>query len=217
MDYVQLIKQSYPGQFMTKAEIDDALHNSFFTLKHFHKDEVLHLEGEVCHCLEVLLAGDIVNLQTDQYGNELVVYQFKNTEVIAGNILFGNSPKYPLSFIAHSDGVLLQINKTFLFELFLKKPTILKHFLTIISNRSAVLGKKIKLAERKSLRELILEYLHAQRSHQNSNTIVLTLSKKEMAEHFGVQRTSVSREFSRMEKDGLIQLHDDNKTIDLFS
>ncbi|MGE4214156.1 MAG: Crp/Fnr family transcriptional regulator [Anaerotignaceae bacterium] len=215
MKYIKLIKQTFIGCQLTDDEIKMALNNYNFKIRHFHNGEVLHTEDEKCINLEILLIGSIENMQIDQFDNERIIKTFEPNEIIAGNILFGSFPKYPLSFLAQSEGTLLQVDKNFLFELFLKKPNILRQFLIQISDRAISLGSKIKLAERKSLRENIMDYLHSQSLLQNSKTFNLPISKTELANRLGVQRTSVSREFSRMEKDGLIKLYDDNRTIEI--
>ncbi|WP_346898573.1 helix-turn-helix domain-containing protein [Clostridium sp. UBA7503] len=40
---------------------------------------------------------------------------------------------------------------------------------------------------------------------QKSNVIKLKVTKKDLAEKFGVQRSSLSRELNKMRKDGLIE------------
>lgn len=215
MKYIKLIRQTFIGSQLSDDEIKMALNNCTFKIKSFRNGELLHMEGEKCVNLEILLAGNIINMQIDQFDNERIIKNFEPYEIIAGNILFGISPKYPLSFLTQSDGYLLQVDKEFLFELFINKTNILRQFLTLISDRAINLGSKLKLPERKPLRESIMEYLHSQSLLHNSNIITLPISKTELANRFGVQRTSVSREFSRMEKDGLIKLYDDNKTIEI--
>lgn len=216
MEYLKLIKRTFVGSHLTEEEIQTALNNRNFIIKHFRRGEFLHLEGDECLCLEILLTGSIVSTQTDEYGTELRIWVFEVTQIIAGNILFGPEPKYPLSFLAESEGIVLQINKSFLFQLFVEKPVILRQFLSLISERAISLGSKIKLARRKPLRDNIMEYLHLQSLYQNSAIITLPISKTDLAHRFGVQRTSVSREFVRMERDGLIVLHDDNKTVEIL-
>lgn len=212
--YIKLVKQTFIGCQLPDDEIKAALNNCDLIIKHFDKGQWLHLEGDKCLYLEILLTGDIASLQIDECGNELIINTFQSNEIIAGNILFGTSPKYPLFFVAETNGELLQINKSFLFELFIRKPNILRQFLLLISDHAISLVNKIKLAKRKSLRNYIMEYLYTQSLFQNSTTITLPLSKTELASRFGVQRTSVSREFSKMEKDGLIKLYN-NKTIEI--
>lgn len=204
MNETQLIKRTFIGRQLSDDEIEIALNNSNFTMKQFDKGNFLHLEDEECISLEILLVGDIVSMHIDEYGTVRIIHIYEYNEIVGGNILFGTSPKYPLSFFAKSQGVLLQINKTFLFDLFIKRPNILRQFLTLTADRAISL---IKLAKRKPLRSSIMEYLHAQSLFQNSSAIILPISKSELAARFGVQRTSVSREFSRMEKDGLIKIY----------
>lgn len=213
MEYISLIKSTFIGSQLTEDEIITQLHALNFKVMHFDKGTVLHLEGDDCIYLEILLAGNIVNMQIDPHGTSHVVECFEKNDLIAGNILFGSLPTYPLSFYAQSGGMMLQIKKAYLFELFIKNPSILKQFLIIISERAMNLTKKIKLGKQKPLRSLITEYLHFQSLLQNSATVTLPISKSELAATFGVQRTSVSREFSRMEKDGIISISDNKKTI----
>ena len=46
---------------------------------------------------------------------------------------------------------------------------------------------------------------------QGSNVIKVPLSRKEMAEHMGIQRPSLSRELIKMREEGIIEF--DKKTI----
>ena len=56
----------------------------------------------------------------------------------------------------------------------------------------------------KTIRECILNYLAYESKLQNSNQIQLSISKKELADRIGVQRTSLSRELSKMRDEGII-------------
>ena len=49
-----------------------------------------------------------------------------------------------------------------------------------------------------------MRFLDVEAKRQKSNRIRLTMSKKALADKMGVQRTSLSRELSRMRRDGLI-------------
>jgi DNA-binding transcriptional regulator LsrR (DeoR family) len=57
--------------------------------------------------------------------------------------------------------------------------------------------------------------LENEKRSQGSKIIKLNLTKKALAEKIGVQRTSLSRELSKMKKDGLI-LFDTNYITILF-
>ncbi len=66
----------------------------------------------------------------------------------------------------------------------------------------------------RSLREKILSYLQVQVQRQGDGEIELMESKKALAERFGVQRTSLSRELKKMKDEGLIDY--DTKGIQIL-
>ena len=51
---------------------------------------------------------------------------------------------------------------------------------------------------KRTIRESIVGFLKHETQKQNSQTITLPVSKKALAERFGVQRTSLSRELQKM-------------------
>ena len=65
----------------------------------------------------------------------------------------------------------------------------------------------------KTVREMITDYLAHQAKLQKSRRVVLGMSKKELAENFGIQRTSLSRELNKMRKDNLIEFDSASITI----
>ena len=74
------------------------------------------------------------------------------------------------------------------------------------------MNKKIAMYK-KSLRENLMDYLVALSAVQKSKTIILPISKKQLADHFGVQRPSLFRELKRMKDEGLIEIDNRNITI----
>ncbi|NMB08010.1 MAG: winged helix-turn-helix domain-containing protein, partial [Tissierellia bacterium] len=66
----------------------------------------------------------------------------------------------------------------------------------------------------KNIRDKIIEFLTYEYHIQNSNTIKLNISKKELAERFGIQRPSLFRELKKMKEEGLIDY--DHKYIKIL-
>ncbi len=65
----------------------------------------------------------------------------------------------------------------------------------------------------KTIRQCIIDFLMYESFSQNSRTIKLGYTKKELAEKFGIQRPSLSRELNKMRKDGLIEYDAHSITI----
>ena len=101
--------------------------------------------------------------------------------------------------------LILEINKTRLFQLFSDNHDFLKSYLEYVSDHTVILGDRIKHYVNRTIRESIISYLDYERKKQNSNIIKLNMTKKALAERIGVQRTSLSRELAKMREDGLIE------------
>jgi CRP-like cAMP-binding protein len=87
----------------------------------------------------------------------------------------------------------------------------MENFLELLSNKLLILNKKVKMLSLESIRKKIENFLMEEYKKQRSNIIKVSLSRKEMAEHMGIQRPSLSRELIKMRKEGIIEF--DKKAI----
>lgn len=81
---------------------------------------------------------------------------------------------------------------------------VLENLLLIISNQNVYLNKKIQLVTEKSLRNKLYLYFSHLSKEQSSTTINLPFRREKLAHFLSADRSAVSRELCRMEKDGLI-------------
>jgi Mn-dependent DtxR family transcriptional regulator len=79
------------------------------------------------------------------------------------------------------------------------------------STNTARLTSKLKHSVNRTIRENIISYIQHRYSKEDSLKIELTMTKKQLAETFGVNRTSLSRELKKMKEEGLIDY--DNRFI----
>ena len=121
-----------------------------------------------------------------------------------------------MTIIAKSDSTMLHIKKEVILELSMINKNFLLMLLQYLSDRSVLLTDKIKLISGKSIRQLILDFLTFEYHIQGSNKIKLIMTKKELAERFGIQRTSLSRELQKMRKEGLIDYNRDYIIVNYF-
>lgn len=118
-----------------------------------------------------------------------------------------------MTVVTRSDSMIAEIQKDVILKLCSQDPKFLQVFLQNISDHAFILGNKIKHYAKKSIRERVLDHLHQEQQLQGTNVIRLHMTKKELAEKFGVQRSSLSRELAKMRDDGLILF--DRNTITL--
>jgi CRP-like cAMP-binding protein len=208
-----LIKEATLLQELKVEDVKKYLKSNSFKIQSYKEDTVIHFEGESCTNLEIILSGEIVVERIDESGGLLTISEFLSNDILGGNLLFSQHPQYPMTITSKQHSVILEIDKELLFQLFCENPSFLRKYLEYVSDHSTILSFKIKSYVNRTIRENILSFLEHEKKKQKSNKIVLNMTKKVLADKIGVQRTSLSRELSKMKNDGLIDFDAESITI----
>ncbi|WP_461206144.1 Crp/Fnr family transcriptional regulator [Clostridium sp. DL1XJH146] len=203
--YISELKNNKLFNHLSEEEIERYFIQGYYQIKSYKKNALIRLEGEHSTTLDIILKGTIIVQKIDEKGNVLTIADFKKGDDFGGNLIFSNYPIYPMSIIAKENVILLHLKKELILNLCSDNKDFLVLFLNNISNKSAILSQKIKSISLKSIRESIIDFLKYEYNIQNSSVIKLELSKKELAEKMGIQRTSLSRELNKMRKNGMIK------------
>ena len=186
------------------------LNNVDLKNKKYIKGQTVYNQGETCKGMDIILSGGLVAYSLGQNGSESIVFEFKEDRIIGSNLLFNDMTSYPMNIYCIEDCELIHILKSEV-EILLHDYNFVMNFIKSISINSQGMNKKIAMYTQKSLRENLMDYLSALSVEQNSKTIRLPISKKQLADYFGVQRPSLFRELKTMKDDGLIEI--DNRII----
>lgn len=178
----------------------------------YHKGTTVHEQHTECYVMDVVFSGKLVAYSLTPNGSESVVFEFEKGSIIGANLLFGNQNRYPMNIYCTADSVLLHITKSGVEEL-LKAYGFVIHFVKSLSMNAQGMNQKIAMYTQKSLRENLMEYLLALSIQQNSKCVLLPVTKKQLADYFGVQRPSLFRELKRMKDEGLIEIANKRITI----
>ena len=208
--YLELMRQIDLIKSIKSEEIESYLSEGSCNITEYGKNNIVHFVGEFCSKLEIILSGKVVIERIDESGNLMTIAGFYGGDVLGGNLMFSKNPYYPMTVTAKDATLILEINKTRLFQLFSDNHDFLKSYLEYVSDHTVILGDRIKHYVNRTIRESIISYLDYERKKQNSNIIKLSMTKMALAERIGVQRTSLSRELAKMRDDGLIKFDIDS-------
>lgn len=197
----------------SKDEIQTFLKTGKFKVVRYKTDTTIHFDGEPCEKLEIIISGKVVIDRIDSSGDLFTITEFSKGDILGGNIMFSSNPFYLMTVTTTDECVILEISKDLLFELLSTNKQFLKAYLEFVSNLTTILGNKIKYHIKQSLRDSIVNYLKQEHRKQNTLKIKLSITKKMLAEHLGVQRTSLSRELKKMENDKLIIFDSNSITV----
>lgn len=200
-----------PFNTLNAATIATLFNSADTHLRSYDKPEIMHLQNEQCFYLDVILDGRFLVQKIDEEGNVLRIADFGNGSLLGAHLLFSETNVYPWTITADRTSHVLHIGKNALLTLCQNNTAFLSALMSVISDKVLVLANTIDAISLKSIREKLIDYIRYEYHLQKQNPIKLTLSKKDLAEKLGVQRTSLSRELNKMRQDGLLKF--DAKSI----
>ncbi len=194
---------------------DEALNQFFrahyYEKREYEKDQVIHFQNECCQSMDLILSGRVVVQNLDSEGNVLTISIFQDGDVLGANLIFSSRNTYPMTVLAQSPVVILHLHQELILELCQMNRIFMIGLMKAISDKTLILTDKINAISMKTIRQCIIDFLRYESRIQKSQVIQLSSSKKELAQRFGIQRSSLSRELNKMRQDGLIEF--DAKTI----
>lgn len=176
-----------------------------FGMSRFGKRQMVHLQGDRCSALDIVLEGSLLVEKIDEEGNIFSVASFGTGSIVGGNLLFASQDRYPHAITSGEQTLILRIAREKIFSLCQEYPAFLKEFLRAVSDNTAMVNEKLSDVVHRSLRQKLSLYLKREAIRQGTSEITLTVNKTRLAQLLGVSRTSVSRELRNMKDAGLLQ------------
>ncbi len=162
----------------------------------YRKGDFIALQNSICRSLLLLCEGSVYAQMTSSEGRELTLDTLSAPDTLASAFIFGSENRYPVSIVANSDCRLWVVGRDCMLRILEQDRTVLRNFLTILSDHSLFLSRRINEFALQSLSSRILGYLkdnHAVRNLQETAFIL------------GVARPSLSRMIAQMVEQGTIR------------
>ena len=84
---------------------------------------------------------------------------------------------------------------------------LVRNLLMIMASKNLNLAQKINHITPKSIRERLLSYLSSEAVKQGKKEIEVPFNRQQMADYLAVDRSALSNELSKMQRDGLLHYH----------
>jgi len=168
---------------------------------------IVALEGDLCDSLGIVIKGELEVQKHYASGKIVTLAKLDCGKIFGEAITFSETNIYPATIISYKGSIILYISKKDIISMCSSYPIVLNNFMQLLSSKILLLNNKIKELSFETLRQKISNYLLSQYETQKTLSLVLPMSRKNLAEHLGVQRPSLSREFVNMKADGLISFN----------
>lgn len=200
---------------LADAEIDFLVRRA--TPRRFAAGEMIFSEGEPCRGLYVIESGQIKVFKSSPDGREQVLLlNGPGTSVAELPVFDGGS--YPASASAVAESVLLEVRKEDIRQLCLEHPEVALKILGVVGARLRHLVEMIEELSFTTVRQRLAALLLRQAESHGKHTpkgveFDLPWTHQELAAQIGTVRELVSRNLSRFQAAGLIQMEGRRVTV----
>lgn len=188
--------------------------------KSFPKGGVVYRAGEAVQSLGLVLAGRASIENDDVWGNRSVLDSVGPGQVFAE--AYSCVPGEPLmvSVVAAEPCEIMFLNT----ERFLRGGQVCEGYHTVVRNLLAVTAEKnLRLSRRifhtssKTIRGRVLSYLSDQAAHHGSREFTIPFNRQQLADYLSVDRSALSNELSKMQRDGLLTVNRNRFCLSVMS
>ena len=205
IDTLQGLQQCPLFKGLDESEIIDLMHTVRYRVIHFSKGDILAYAGSVCQHADIIINGEMVAYITASSGHVVRMAAHQTGKLLAPAFLFANDNHYPVTVEATTSTTVLRLTPNDLEVLMHSDQRLMKNYLRMLSNIISMLTKKVRILSM-SVREKVCLYLKEQSKLQQTNNILLPLSRQALAEHFGIQKYSLVRCLNELKKEGMIRV-----------
>lgn len=194
-------------QSIPKEDLSSLLDCLGASEKKVSKSTVLVYAGDKIESIGIVISGCLRISRVDNFGNDSIVTTITEGNIFAEVFIAANVEISPVTITALEDSVIVFLNYRKLLTTCKNScPShvrLTENLLTIIAKKSLYLNKRIEILSKRTMRDKIFTFLEIESKGKES--FIISLNREEMANYLCVDRSALSAELSRMQKDGLIR------------
>lgn len=173
--------------------------------------EIIFYEGSPVKYIGVVIKGSVQMIHEDYGGNRNVFLSVHEQNTFGEIFLYGKCSTYPVSIMASEDSEILlldykKINKTSGISIEAQM-TLKENVLTAMAENSLLLHSKIDIMSKRTTKEKIMTFLIKESEAAESREFDISFDRQTLADYLGVDRSAMSTEISRLQKEGRIEVH----------
>ncbi|NLM01059.1 MAG: Crp/Fnr family transcriptional regulator [Treponema sp.] len=182
--------------------------------KEFKCKEIIYREGKAINEIGLVKQGSVNIVEYDYWGNKSIIGNINTGDIFA--LSYASIPETKLQgdIIANEDCNILFLNiKKILNVCSNNCPhhnKLIHNLFSIAANKTLTIKKRMKHISFKTIRAKLISYLSEQAFENNDSHFTIKFNRQQLSEYLVVDRSALSNELSKMQKDGLI-IYEKNK------
>ena len=220
MDMRQLQK-SMLFRGMTEPEITKALQALEAHEKHYEKGETLLTAGSITGRMGLVLEGSVTIESNDAWGNRTIISHIGCGQVFAETYALLENEPMLVDVMASEDCRILFLRSGRIQSLQNSpNPWALKYItnlLTISMHKNLILSGWSFHTAPKTIRGRVMAYLNSVSLQRGSGEFGIPFARQQLADYLNLERSALSKELGKMQREGLIFCRKNHFVIRQFS
>lgn len=189
---------------LTANAIEEQLKSLHYSLQKVPAKTLFMAEHQPLHEMILVLEGKVSARMGSSRSKSLMVDYLKPGFMLAPAFILSDHNQLPVEVRAVEESMLFCMPKADFSQLINTNNLVLFNFLDILSNINCFLMNKIRMIYMASIKEKIASFLLHNVEASHNNIVPLRLSRKQLADRFGVQKSSLIRTLNDLEHSNLI-------------
>lgn len=194
---------------MSTAETNDALNALSAREKSYRKGDVLLLAGDTTDEMGLVLEGSVTVESNDIWGNCTVLsliepggffaetYAYLSNEMLLVDVTANENCRILFLRIGSVQNLSAEDTSSW-------QKKLISNLLTISFHKNLILSGRSFHTAPKTVRGRLMSYLNAVSLKQGSTEFDIPYNRQQLADYLNVERTALSKELSKMQKDGIL-------------
>ncbi len=182
----------------------------------YNKNEEILPKLKTNNIIGIIINGQAQIIHTEYNGNEIMMEELIKDSIFGSNISSTTNEDYQIFAKENTEVLVIDYNKiinpkNLQYSYF---NTFLRNLFNIINIKYKISNERIKILEKKQIRNKLLEYFEIEYKKSRSKYIYLPFTLKDLADYIAVNRSAMFRELKNLKEERFIEIK--NKKITLL-
>ncbi|MCB6993984.1 Crp/Fnr family transcriptional regulator [bacterium 210820-DFI.6.37] len=179
--------------------------------KSFEKNQTVYYRGDRVSDIGLVLSGAVNIVKHDIWGNQAILDHVRGGQMFGETYACLQGEPLAVDVIAAERSEILFLNVNRIMKTcpsscgFHNK--IISNLVYTLAKRNQTLTSKMDHITPRTIRERVLSYLSAQAVKKESCSFEIPFNRQQMADYLSVDRSALSIELSKLQKEGVISFH----------
>lgn len=208
-EYLSVLQNTVLFDGISPEDISGLLVCLEASVRQVKKNQQILSEGDPAKYVGILLSGSACVTNQDIYGNRSILSQVHTGELFGESFACADASILPVSVVANEDSRVMLIDCRRVISSCSNAcgfhNQMIYNLLRAVAQRNLEFHKKLEITARRTTREKLMAFLLTEAKRAGSKRFTISYDRQALADYLGVERSAMSAELSKLQKDGVLQ------------